>query len=77
MTGKPAPRRRAQPPEPKTDPWQTWFSKVVQVAGLGIVIYEVRWEHNDRPWVLLVAAAMMTGLLGLQALVRWLLERMR
>lgn len=76
MTSKPAPRRRARPPDQKPDPWQIWFSRLIQIVGLAVVVYEVRWEHNDRPWILLVAVAMMTGGLGLQALARWLMERM-
>jgi hypothetical protein len=76
VTTKPA-RRRPQPPEQpaRPDPWQIWFSRLIQIMGLGIVVYETRWEHNDRPWLLLAAVAMMTGGLGLQVLVRWMMER--
>lgn len=75
MTRRRQPRENPQPP-PSSDPWQIWFSRIVQIGGLILIGYEARWEHNDRPWLLLVAVAMMTGGLGLQALARWLLERM-
>jgi hypothetical protein len=76
VTGKPSRRRERPPEQPRPDPWQIWFSRLIQVMGLAVVVYETRWEHNDRPWLLLVAVAMMTGGLGLQVLVRWLMERM-
>jgi hypothetical protein len=53
-----------------------WFSRLIQIVGLAIVIYETLAEQVDRPWLLLVAVAMMVGGLGLQLIVRWLLERM-
>ena len=74
MTKRPARRSRSRGPKP--DSWQVWFSRLVQVAGLGIVFYETLAEQVDRPWLLLVAVAMMVGGLGLQFIVRWLLERM-
>lgn len=79
MTGKP-PRRRtrqqpAEEPQAPRDPWGIWFSRLMQIVGLSVIVYEARWEHNDRPWLLLAALAMMTGGLGLQVLVRWLMER--
>lgn len=60
---------------PPTDPWSIWFSRLVQVVGLGVVIFETVVEENDRPWLLLVATAMMLGGLGLQLVLRALLAR--
>lgn len=76
MTGKPVRGRRPRPLEPRQDPWQVWFSRLIQIVGLAIVIYETLAARVDRPWLLLVAVAMMVGGLGLQLIVRWLLERM-
>ena len=58
-----------------SDPWSIWFSRLIQVVGLGLVIYEAVVEHTDRPWLLLVASAMMLGGLGLQLVLRWLLAK--
>lgn len=58
------------------DPWQIWFSRLIQVMGLGIVLYETVVEHTDRPWLLLVSTSMMLGGLGLQLVVRWALGRL-
>lgn len=59
-----------------TDPWSIWFSRLIQVCGLGVVAYETVVEHTDRPWLLLVATSMMLGGLGLQLVVRWALGRL-
>lgn len=75
MTRPPSPRQDQPPPLPQ-DPWSIWFSRAIQVAGLGLVIYEALAENNDRPVLLLVATAMMLGGLGLQMIVRWLLGRL-
>lgn len=69
---------QATTPEPAahtSDPWQIWFSRLIQVAGLGIVIFETLAEHADRPWLLLVSTAMMIGGLGLQLVIRWAIGR--
>lgn len=58
------------------DPWSIWFSRIIQVFGLGVVVYETTVEHTDRPWLLLVATSMMLGGLGLQLVVRWALGRL-
>lgn len=57
------------------DPWSIWFSRLVQVVGLAIMVYETLVEHTDRPWLLLSAMAMLLGGLGLQLIVRWALGR--
>jgi hypothetical protein len=65
-------------PQPAATPsgwWDTWFWRLVQICGLGLVIYEARFEHADRPWLLLVAVAMMLGGLGAQFVLRWILGR--
>lgn len=68
MTGE-----HAGTPEPAAsgDPWQIWFSRIIQIVGLGIVIFETLAEQADRPWLLLVATSMMIGGLGLQLVIRW------
>lgn len=60
---------------PPRDPWQIWFSRLVQVAGLGIMLYETMVEHTDRPWLLLCSMSMLLGGIGLQAVVRWAIGR--
>lgn len=57
------------------DPWSIWFSRLIQIAGLGLVIYESVVARTDRPWILLVASSMMLGGVGLQLIVRWGLTR--
>jgi hypothetical protein len=57
------------------DPWSIWFSRLIQVTGLGLVIYEALAEHSDRPVLLLVATSMMLGGVGLQLVLRWALGR--
>lgn len=77
MTGKPPRRSRTEPEQPPPkDPWGIWFGRLMQIVGLAVIVYETRWEHSDRPWLLFAALAMMTGGLGLQVIVRWLMERM-
>jgi hypothetical protein len=59
-------------PTPHTaDRWTVWWNRLSQVAGLGIMIFEVvRYgEHVDFV-VMLFAAAMMLGGVGLRILVR-------
>lgn len=71
----PTPTSQPEPPATPTDPWSIWFSRLIQIVGLALVIYEALVEENDRPWLLLIAAAMMLGGVGLQLLVRWALGR--
>ena len=82
MTDQPAPATEAAAPAPApatpalpSDPWSIWFSRIIQIVGLGLVVYEAVVEHTDRPWLLLVASAMMLGGLGLQLVLRALLGR--
>lgn len=72
----PSRRPARRPPPAAPDAWGKWFSRVMQTVGLGVVVFEAGWERNDRPWLLLVAVAMMTGGLGLQILLRWLGDRL-
>jgi hypothetical protein len=55
-------------PQP-LDRWTVWFNRLVQVAGLGIVAHEEITGHAQAG-LLLVAAAMMLGGIGLRLLVR-------
>lgn len=66
-----------QEPSPPTasDPWSIWFSKLVQVAGLGIMVFEARPGGEQRPWLMLFATGMMLGALGLQLILRWVAAR--
>jgi hypothetical protein len=68
-------------PQPKlspltSDPWSIWFSRLIQVSGSALVIYEALAEHSDRPVLLLVATSMMLGGVGLQLVLRWALGRL-
>jgi hypothetical protein len=71
-------QRKPKPPAPAAAPdlWSIWFSRLMQIAGLGLVIYEATVEQVDRPWLLLVATAMMLGGLGLRLVVEWALKRL-
>jgi hypothetical protein len=46
------------------------LTRLIRVVGLGIAIFETGWEHADRPFLLLLAAAMMIGSIGLEVLLR-------
>lgn len=77
MTDQPTPLPPpVVPAAPTRDPWSIWFSRVMQVVGLLLVIYEAVAKDRDRPYLLLVAMAMMLGGLGLQLVLRWLLKRL-
>lgn len=52
------------------DPWTTWFFRLVQIGGLGVILHEVVGREGERPWVLLTAWAMLLGAIGLQLIVR-------
>lgn len=85
-------RPEPQPPEPPdpslpstgSDPWQIWFSKVVQVIGLLIMIFEAarilliadETKFAERPWLMMFAMGMLLGGMGLQAVLRWAMTRM-
>lgn len=61
-----------EPPAPlNSDPWQIWFTRAVQVVGLGIMVFEAVGRKAERPWLMLFAAGMMLGGMGLQSIVRW------
>jgi hypothetical protein len=57
-------------PTPPPDRWSLWFTRLMQLVGLGIVCYETIVVQRDRPWLLLVAVAMMIGAQGLRLLLR-------
>ena len=59
-----------------SDPWQIWFSRAVQIAGLGIMVFEARPGGEQRPWLMLFATGMMLGGIGLQLILRWVAARM-
>lgn len=67
-------RKEALPPPEVREPWSIWWSRVVQVAGLGIMGYETFVEHADRQWLLLCSMGMMIGEIGLKALFRMLIR---
>lgn len=59
----------------RSDPWQIWFSRLVQVAGLGIMVFEAVGRKAERPWLMLFATGMMLGGIGLQLVLRWVAGR--
>lgn len=63
-------------PPSRPDPWTVWFSRFLQVTGLGAFIEQlvVGQGAPDRPWILLISLAMMIGGLGLQILLRAVLR---
>lgn len=67
----PAPK----PSTPTPDRWTVWFFRAVQLVGLCLIIYEARFNDHDRPYLLLVASAMMLGSVGMSMILRWLTER--
>lgn len=71
---EPEPSHDTQP-SPLRDPWAIWFSRLVQVTGLAIMVYETLVQKIDRPWLLLCSMSMLLGGLGLQAVVRWAIGR--
>lgn len=62
-------------PSSPSDPWSIWFSRLVQVAGLGIMVFEARPGGEQRPWLMLFATGMMLGGIGLQLILRWVAAR--
>ena len=80
MTDDIEPRAPGAPPdlplqEQPSDPWSIWFSRSVQVVGLGIMIFEARPGGEQRPWLMLFATGMMLGGIGLQLILRWVAAR--
>lgn len=59
-----------------SDPWTVWFSRIVQIVGLVIVVEQlvVGQGSPDRPWILMIAVAMMLGGIGLQLLLKAVLR---
>lgn len=55
----------------KPDRWATWFTRLIQAVGLGMVIFQ-QANYKSDPWLLLVAIAMMIGGTGLQLILRGL-----
>ena len=62
----------APPPPgvPPTDPFGLHFSRLVRISGLIIALYEAFVENVDRPYILALAATMMSGSLFVDALIR-------
>lgn len=79
MTDDLEPHRDGPQPEPlpptPSDPFSIWFSRLVQVAGLGIMVFEARPGGEQRPWLMLFATGMMLGGIGLQLILRWVAAR--
>jgi hypothetical protein len=73
------PGREDQPqaasPPTTSDPWQIWFSRLIQVTGLGIMVFETLGRKAERPWLMLFATGMMLGGIGLQLILRWVAAR--
>lgn len=53
-----------------TDRWNLWFTRLTQLAGLGIGIHEAALTGSDRFGVLAFAAAMILGPQGLRLMLR-------
>ena len=58
------------PAHPPVDRWSLWFGRLVQICGLALILYEALAEHSDRPYLLLVAMAMMVGATGLRLVIK-------
>jgi hypothetical protein len=57
----------------REDPWTIWFWRVVQIVGLLVFLEQVvvgGGARPDRPWILLIACAMMLGGFGMVTLIR-------
>lgn len=67
----PAPKKSSVQP----DRWTVWFFRIVQVAGLALILFEALAKDKDRPYLLLVASAMMLGSVGMNMMLRWLIDR--
>jgi hypothetical protein len=48
-----------QPSEKRRNKWDTYWPRIVQVAGLSIALWETVIENFDRPSLLILAAGMM------------------
>lgn len=57
------------------DRWSLWFPRTMQSTGLLAFVYEVVIERQERPWILLVAMAMMLGGVGLRLVLNYALGR--
>lgn len=56
-----------------SDPWSLWFWRIVQIIGLFVFLEQVAvggGARPDRPWILLIACAMMLGGFGMVTLIR-------
>jgi hypothetical protein len=58
-----------QPPA-EQDSFGILFSRLVRISGLVIALYEAFVENVDRPYILALAATMMSGSLFVDALIR-------
>lgn len=78
---QPPPDTSLQPTRP--DPWSVWFGRAMQAAGLLIMLFETAStrlfgnpEVGERPWLMLFATGMMIGGIGLNLLLRAVVQRM-
>jgi hypothetical protein len=57
---------------PAVDQWSKWFNALLQFTGWGIIVEQVivGQDGHDRPWILLIAIAMILGGAGLRLLLR-------
>lgn len=66
-------RRNGSSAQP--DRFTVWFFRAVQIMGLALIVYEALAADKDRPYLLLVASAMMLGSVGMNMILRWLIDR--
>lgn len=68
----------------RPDPWSVWFGRSMQAAGLAIMLFETASTRlfgdpsaGERPWLMLFATGMMLGGIGLNVLLRAVVQRMQ
>lgn len=59
-----------KPPPEQPDTFGLYFSRVVRISGLLIALWETFIENVDRPYLLGLAATMMSGSLFADALIK-------
>lgn len=75
MTDEQQVPKRRRSAQPKPDPWQVWFFRIVQAVGLAVVLVEFYTREAPRLIAVGTGVAMMTGALGLERLVQWWTRR--
>lgn len=48
-----------RPPERKGLPW--WWQMLTSAFGLGVIGYEVIFDHQDRPWIIGAGMVLAVG----------------